>query len=95
MVGEDGADYSKSQSLQMWMFNCNLFDTLMVLTKNGIYFLGSEKKAQFFSPLDTKENLDPAVPPFTIMNRDKACFEILLFMRLIHNCLGIKGQVQF
>jgi nucleosome binding factor SPN SPT16 subunit len=71
MVGEDANDYSKSQSLQTWLFNCNLLDTLLIMTKTGIYFLGSGKKAQYFQPLDTKENLDPVVPPFTIMTRDK------------------------
>lgn len=43
------------------------------MTKSGIYFLGSERKAQFFSPLETKdkENLHPNVPPFFSFNRDK------------------------
>jgi hypothetical protein len=43
----------------------------MLLTKRGIYFLGSEKKAQFFSPLETKENLHPIVPPFSTITRNK------------------------
>lgn len=42
----------------------------MVMTKDDIYFLGSEKKAQFFSPLtDVKEN--SVKPNFHIRNRDK------------------------
>ena len=44
----------------------------MIMTKSGIYFLGSDRKAQFFSPLETKENLHPTVPPFTILHRNKA-----------------------
>ena len=47
-------------------------DTLLVLTKTGIFFLGSDKKAQFFSPLESKENLNPAVPPFATLTRNKA-----------------------
>ena len=46
-------------------------DTLLIIAKSGIWFLGSEKKALFFAALDTKENLDPIVPPLTIMQRDK------------------------
>lgn len=77
MVGDDGSDYSKSQSLQTWLFNCNLLDTLFIMTKSGVYFLGSGKKAQYFQPLDTKENLHSVVPPFTIMARDKVSVIII------------------
>lgn len=54
---------------QTWLFNCSLPDTLLILTRRGIYFLGSDRKAQFFSPLESKENL---IPPFTVLTRNKA-----------------------
>lgn len=75
MVGEssDEVQYSKSSALQTWLFNCSLPDTLLIMTKTGIYFLGSERKAQFFSPLESKDGLplSQTVPAFTILNRDK------------------------
>lgn len=70
-AGNSADEYSKTQSLQTWLFNCNMPDTLLIIAKSGMYFLGSDKKAQFFAALDTKENLDPVVPPLTIMHRDK------------------------
>ncbi|KAI6182216.1 FACT complex subunit [Aphelenchoides bicaudatus] len=83
MVGENGNDYSKSQSLQTWLFNCNLLDTLFVMTKTGMYFLGSGKKAQYFQSLDTKENLHPGIPPFTVLSRDKTNKDQLNFEQLL------------
>uniref|UniRef100_A0A914LQU9 FACT complex subunit n=1 Tax=Meloidogyne incognita TaxID=6306 RepID=A0A914LQU9_MELIC len=82
-TNQDELPYSKSQSIQTWLFNCALPDTLLILTKNGIYFLGSDKKAQFFSPLESKENLNPFVPPFSTLvrnktDKDKDNFEKLL-----------------
>ncbi|KAI1722500.1 FACT complex subunit (SPT16/CDC68) domain-containing protein [Ditylenchus destructor] len=81
---DDNIPYSKSHSLQTWLFNCSLPDTLLILTKAGIYFLGSDRKVQFFSPLvSERENLNDVVPPFTSYARnkadkDKANFEQLL-----------------
>jgi hypothetical protein len=42
----------------------------MIMTKKGIYFLGSAKKAQYFSTVESDEP-SGIVPPFTILNRDK------------------------
>lgn len=44
---------------------------MLVFTKDAIYFLASDKKAKFFEPLDTKENLHPVVPPFHVLLRNK------------------------
>ncbi|CAD5219494.1 unnamed protein product [Bursaphelenchus okinawaensis] len=75
-------NYSKTQSLQTWLFNCSIFDTLLVMNKKGIYFLGSEKKARFFSPVESKEN-DEEYPPFNILHRDKATKDAGNFEKLI------------
>uniref|UniRef100_A0A1I7SA86 FACT complex subunit n=1 Tax=Bursaphelenchus xylophilus TaxID=6326 RepID=A0A1I7SA86_BURXY len=80
-VGTDD-NYSKTQSLQTWLFNCAIFDTLLVFTKAGIYFLGSEKKARFFSPVESKEN-DEQFPPLNILHRDKASKDVQNFEKLI------------
>ncbi|KAI3413953.1 hypothetical protein GPALN_011424 [Globodera pallida] len=84
----DDNPYTKSQSLQTWLFNCSLPDTLLVLTKNGIHFLGSDKKAQFFSPLESKENLNPAVPPFSILQRNKVDKDKENFAKLLEHVLA-------
>ncbi|KAL3090098.1 hypothetical protein niasHS_006550 [Heterodera schachtii] len=84
----DENPYSKSQSLQTWLFNCSLPDTLLILTKNGIHFLGSDKKAQFFSPLESKENLNPAVPPFSILQRNKIDKDKENFAKLLEKVLA-------
>ena len=70
-VNPDDNPYTKMQAIQSWLFNCALPDTLLILTKEGIHFLGSNLKAKFFSPLESKENLNPAVPPFTVYTRNK------------------------
>ncbi|KAH7727557.1 FACT complex subunit SPT16 [Aphelenchoides avenae] len=68
----EDVNYSKSNSLQHWLFGVTCTDTLLVFTKDAIYFLASDKKAKFFEPLDTKENLHPVVPPFHVLLRNKA-----------------------
>ncbi|KAI6232490.1 FACT complex subunit [Aphelenchoides besseyi] len=84
--------YSKSQSLQTWLFNCNMPDTILVLSKSGIQFLGSEKKAQFFSPLESAENLHPAIPQFTVMHRDKATKDKHNFDKIIEMVKNAGGK---
>lgn len=87
MVGNNQEDlqYSKSHSIQTWLFNCSLPDTLLVMTKSNIYFLGSDKKAQFFSPLETKENLHPIVPPFSTITRNKNDKDRANLARMLEN----------
>jgi nucleosome binding factor SPN SPT16 subunit len=40
----DNVGYSKSNSPQIWLFGVTCSDTLLILTKDQIYFLGSDKK---------------------------------------------------
>lgn len=84
MVGmdEDTAMYSKSNSLQFWLFNYELNDTLMVFTKSGMYFLASSRKAQFLEPLVSKDSGD-TLPSVTVMNREKADKDKANFGKLI------------
>lgn len=62
------------------------------MTKNGIYFLGSDKKAQFFTPLESKENLNPAVPPFTKFMRNKTDKDRENFDKLL-NLVKAAGKI--
>ncbi|KAE9550353.1 hypothetical protein FO519_006436 [Halicephalobus sp. NKZ332] len=63
--------YSKSSAIQNWLFNTHLVDTLLLLTKKGVYFLGSTKKAQYVEPVKSS-TANGLIPPIHIMYREKA-----------------------
>jgi nucleosome binding factor SPN SPT16 subunit len=44
-------DYSKIMSFQIWAFGYELPDTLVALTRRGIYVISSAKKIKFLEPL--------------------------------------------
>uniref|UniRef100_A0AC34QIB4 FACT complex subunit n=1 Tax=Panagrolaimus sp. JU765 TaxID=591449 RepID=A0AC34QIB4_9BILA len=67
--GDDS--YSKSASIQIYLFNTILVDTVVLLTKNGIYFLGSSKKATYVESVKST-TANGIVPPIHIMYREKA-----------------------
>lgn len=73
MVGndEDASQYSKSNALQIWLYNYELNDTLAVFTKNVVFFLASSRKAQFLQPL-ASDTPSGSVPAVTVLTREKA-----------------------
>lgn len=48
-----------------------MVDTVLVLTKNRIYFLGSQKKVNFVENLKSND-FNGSVPPITLIQREKA-----------------------
>ncbi|KAK0427999.1 hypothetical protein QR680_010535 [Steinernema hermaphroditum] len=78
----DNANYSKSNTFQHYLFSYELSDVLSVLTKKGIYFLGSNKKAHFFDPVASDES-QGILPPIKVLlrnkeDKDKANFETII-----------------
>lgn len=78
-------EYIKAQCLQTWLMNVAILDTLMVMTKDAIYFLGSEKKTRFLAPLENNKDKEnhPSLPPFHILNRNKSTKDKENFEKLI------------
>lgn len=94
MVGqdEDAPPYSKSSSFQTWMFSCELLDTLMVLTKTGIWVLGSNRKADYFGSVAGDSSHDP-VPELTPIHRDKSDKDAANFEKLISHIKDAGGRL--
>jgi nucleosome binding factor SPN SPT16 subunit len=63
--------YNKTNAMQSWLYNTHLVDTVLVLTKNHIYFLGSQKKVQFVENLKSND-FNGSVPPITLLQREKS-----------------------
>ncbi|CAJ0961366.1 unnamed protein product, partial [Mesorhabditis belari] len=68
---EDASNYCKSQYFQVWLYGMDMPDTLMVLTKKGVWVLASNKKADFFNPVAADSSHDP-VPEVTPIHRNKS-----------------------
>lgn len=68
---------------QTWLFGYEVPDLIVVLTKMDVFFLGSQKKGDFASPVVSSEK-QGSVPPVTFLVRDKVGNEgLVLFYSLI------------
>ncbi|VDM97408.1 unnamed protein product [Thelazia callipaeda] len=84
MVGsdDDAPQYSKSNALQIWLFDYELDDMLAVFTKRNVYFLTSSRKAQFLQSLEKKEAVN-SLPAITILVREKSDKDRANFLKLV------------
>uniref|UniRef100_A0AC35UB63 FACT complex subunit n=1 Tax=Rhabditophanes sp. KR3021 TaxID=114890 RepID=A0AC35UB63_9BILA len=67
---DDSGAYSKTLTLHTWLFSCTIADTMIVFTKEKMYFLGSAKKIHYFDPVVSSE-YNGKVPPMITILRDK------------------------
>ncbi|KAK6109487.1 FACT complex subunit SPT16 N-terminal lobe domain family protein [Brugia pahangi] len=84
MVGndDDASQYSKSNALQIWLYNYELNDMLAIFTKNAVYFLASSRKALFFQPVGNEEPTG-LVPPVVVFTREKSDKDKANFTKLV------------
>jgi len=68
---DDEVVYSKSSTFQIWLLGYELADTITVFTEKGIFFLSSKKKIDFLKPLESGKENQKAVPPVTLLVRNK------------------------
>ncbi|GMS97922.1 hypothetical protein PENTCL1PPCAC_20097 [Pristionchus entomophagus] len=83
LVGRDSnaRPYSKSKAFQIWLYTCELDDTLAVATKDKLVILGSGKKAAFFDSVVGEAG--DGLPAIEVIHRNKANKDSDNFAQLI------------
>ncbi|XP_025194919.1 FACT complex subunit spt16 [Melanaphis sacchari] len=61
--------YSKSSSLQIWLFGYELTDTVSVFTSEGVHIVASKKKVEFLKPAENVKDSD--CPSVKLITREK------------------------
>jgi nucleosome binding factor SPN SPT16 subunit len=74
---DDEVVYSKSSTFQIWLLGYELADTITVFTEKGIFFLSSKKKIDFLKPLESGKENQQAVPPVTLLVRNKVRSDVV------------------
>lgn len=78
---DDYTLYSKSSSLQIWLFGYELTDTISVFTSEGVHIITSKKKVEFLKPAENVK--DPECPLVKLITREKGSNDKDSFEKLI------------
>lgn len=83
-VGQsEDVEYSKSLSVEEWLFNLEIPDLLMVFNKNYIYFLATKKKIDYLRPLQERAPKNTSLPKIELLIRDKNDSNKLNFEKIL------------
>ncbi|XP_050429833.1 FACT complex subunit spt16-like isoform X2 [Adelges cooleyi] len=66
---DDYTMYSKSSSLQIWLFGYELTDTISVFSSEGLHVMASKKKVEFLKPAENFKDFDS--PVVRLITREK------------------------
>lgn len=61
------------------MFAYELFDTILALCENGIYFLGSKRKVEHLKQFESGKENENEVPPLNLFLKDKVSFVVVMY----------------
>ncbi|XP_050532515.1 FACT complex subunit spt16 isoform X2 [Daktulosphaira vitifoliae] len=78
---DDYTMYSKSSSLQIWLFGYELTDTISVFTLEGLHIMASKKKVEFLKPAENVKDSESPVVKLIMREKggnDKDSFEKLI-----------------
>ncbi|VVC28157.1 Hypothetical protein CINCED_3A014976 [Cinara cedri] len=78
---DDYTMYSKSSSLQIWLFGYELTDTVSVFTQESVHIIASKKKVEFLKPAENVKDSD--CPSVKLIIREKGGNDKDSFEKLI------------
>ncbi|EGT48468.1 hypothetical protein CAEBREN_01600 [Caenorhabditis brenneri] len=90
--GDSDNPYTKSSAFHTWLFGHEINDTIVLLLKDHVYILGSNRKVEFFGSVVT-DQYTGRVPPVSTLLRDKSDKDAGNFEKLIDHIKSAGGDL--